>query len=318
MNPRLEAYSRKLEESLSSHHRFPINLEWLVDLFKYKHISSLTTHLKRHFNEKIDYKRIPEGQNKRTWSYHITVDCFSRICHYCRHSERKIVAKYWLRKIIIIRRDAQAASNVSSSSSSCEDDDDEVQDDEDDDEEDDEDEEMIMDDEEEESEADETNEDDSQDSISSNSSSPNTSPENSPRYSPSPSSLPPQTLSPASLSALSHQTSHLSDMHYPLDWSYLKLRSYDIASLYHIGSIHTFHHHHHHCYIPSHNAFSSPCCNPQSSSSSYDVFCPSSEELDAREDYPMDTSFDTNAFLSIPDDADDEESPRSSSTDSDN
>jgi len=305
MNPRLEAYSRKLEDSLSSHHRFPINLEWLVDLFKYKHISSLTTHLKRHFNEKIDYKRIPEGQNKRTWSYHITVDCFSRICHYCRHSERKIVAKYWLRKIIIIRRDALACSPTTSTSCSDEEDDLDEEEEEDDDED------MMIMDEEEESEVDDTNDDDTQDSSSSSS----TSPENSPRYNNtplSPSSTPPPSLSQPPPSLMNH-----ADYHYSLDWSYLKLRSYDIASLYHLGSIHTFHHHHHHCYIPSHNSFSSPCCQAQAHNNNYELFRPC-EEMEGREDYPMDTSFDTNAFLSIPDDADDEESPRGSSTDSDN
>jgi len=301
MNSRLEAYSRKLEESLSSHHRFPINLEWLVDLFKYKHISSLTTHLKRHFNEKLDYKRVPEGQNKRTWSYHITVDCFSRICHYCRHSERKIVAKYWLRKIIIIRRDTQAITNTSSS---CSDEEDDVDVDEDDEEEDD----VRVVDEEEDSEMDETNDEDTPDSSSCSSS--NSSPENSPRY--------PHPASPTSPSSIpiSQPPPHLSDTHYPLDWSYLKLRTYDVASLYHLGSIHTFHHHHHHCYIPSHNTYSSPCCNPQPLHNNHELFRPS-EEQDPREDYPMDTSFDTNAFLSIPDDADDEQSPRYS-TDSEN
>jgi len=311
---RLEQYSRKLEESLSSHHRFPINLEWLVDLFKYKHISSLTTHLKRHFMEKIDYKRIPEGQNKRTWSYHITIDCFSRICHYCRHSERKIVAKYWLRKILIIRRDALAHSPSASSASSSSADEEDEEDDERDDEED----EDPMEDEEEESEDEDSSPEDTTDEST---------PENSPRYHVNPAngslSLSTSSSQPSVMNPMTITIPSASDFQYPLDWSYLKLRSYDIASLYHLGSIHTFHHHHHHCYIPSHQSYSSPCCSSQLLSQhqafsfhNHELFRPV-EEGEAREDYPMDTSFDTNAFLSIPDDAGDDESPRSS-TDSDN
>lgn len=79
-------HAKKLEQALRSHERFPINLEWMVDVFKYppisiqqmksallweyrclhcsrltfdksryKHISSLTTHLKRHFKMSIHY-----------------------------------------------------------------------------------------------------------------------------------------------------------------------------------------------------------------------------------------------------------------------
>jgi len=306
MNSRLEAYSRKLEESLSSHHRFPINLEWLVDLFKYKHISSLTTHLKRHFMEKADYKRIPEGQNKRTWSYHITIDCFSRICHYCRHTERKIVAKHWLKKISVIRRDALASPTSSSCSASEEDEKEEEEDDEE------EEEPEEMDEEEDEEEVDETAEEEVDESSSCS-----TSPENSPRYHHSPltSSLSPSLNQPTMLNTMTVQIPS-SDIHYSLDWSYLKLRSYDITSLYHL---HPFHHHH--CYIPSHQSYSSSSSQSQvlsphqafsfSNSEFFRPASPSSPSSPTREDFPIDSSFDTNAFLSIPDDGD--FSPRSGS-----
>ena len=49
--------------AFESTNRFPIDLEWMVDLFKYKHISSLTTHLKRHFREKREYEKKPEGEH---------------------------------------------------------------------------------------------------------------------------------------------------------------------------------------------------------------------------------------------------------------
>lgn len=61
-----------LEQAFFSREKFPINLEWMVDVFqyltldltrsgnpfsvtecRYKHISSLTTHLKRHFKASI-------------------------------------------------------------------------------------------------------------------------------------------------------------------------------------------------------------------------------------------------------------------------
>jgi len=267
MNPRLEAYSRKLEESLCSNHRFPINLEWLVDLFKYKHISSLTTHLKRHFLEKTDYKRIPEGQNKRTWSYHITVDCFMRICHYCRHSERKIVAKYWLRKANGSKRDSLSSPSCSPSASEEDERDEENEDEE-------EEQEIIEGD-------DETEEDTTGDEDQDDGNSTSTSPENSPRNS----------LSPSQPTILNTMTVQIppSDLPYSLDWSYLKLRSYDIASLYHL---HPFHYVSHPSCCGSHQALSI---------ASYELFNPSSPSSPSREDFVPDTSFDTNAFLSIPD-----------------
>jgi hypothetical protein len=99
MNTRAESYRRKLLYALESRHPFPIDLEWLVELFKYKHISSLHTHLKRHFREGREYTKHVEPQNKKAWSYHISVECFRRICYFGRHSERKVVAKYWLKKL---------------------------------------------------------------------------------------------------------------------------------------------------------------------------------------------------------------------------
>lgn len=63
---------------------YPINLKWMVDILKYKHISSLTTHLKRHFNEDEDYKRYPDAQNKRNWTYFISlkyVCLFVNVCY---------------------------------------------------------------------------------------------------------------------------------------------------------------------------------------------------------------------------------------------
>lgn len=91
-------HTRKLEQALKSHQRFPVNLEWMVDVFKYKHISSLTTHLKRHFKLNVHYKRFSQEQNKRVWTYFITVDCFIGICEYVRHAARKKIATVWLKK----------------------------------------------------------------------------------------------------------------------------------------------------------------------------------------------------------------------------
>jgi len=92
-------HTKKLEQALRSNERFPINLEWMVDVFKYKHISSLTTHLKRHFKMNVHYKRFAQEQNKRVWTYFITVDCFIGICEYVRHAARKKIANVWLRKV---------------------------------------------------------------------------------------------------------------------------------------------------------------------------------------------------------------------------
>jgi hypothetical protein len=92
-------HAKKLEQALRSHERFPVNLEWMVDVFKYKHISSLTTHLKRHFKMNVHYKRFAQEQNKRVWTYFISVDCFIGICEYVRHAARKKIANLWLRKV---------------------------------------------------------------------------------------------------------------------------------------------------------------------------------------------------------------------------
>jgi hypothetical protein len=92
-------HAKKLEQALRSHERFPINLEWMVDVFKYKHISSLTTHLKRHFKMNVHYKRFAQEQNKRVWTYFISVECFIGICEYVRHAARKKIANVWLRKV---------------------------------------------------------------------------------------------------------------------------------------------------------------------------------------------------------------------------
>jgi len=89
---------RQLLESFQSKERFPINLEWLVIPMKYKHISSLTTHLKRHFFEGVDYEKYKEeahGQ-RTTWVYYVTTKCFRGICNYCRHSDRKKIAQHLL------------------------------------------------------------------------------------------------------------------------------------------------------------------------------------------------------------------------------
>eukprot|EP00026_Physarum_polycephalum_P007148 Phypoly_transcript_07204.p1 GENE.Phypoly_transcript_07204~~Phypoly_transcript_07204.p1 ORF type:complete len:451 (+),score=100.14 Phypoly_transcript_07204:16-1368(+) len=99
ISPMQALHTKKLEQGLRSNERFPINLEWMVDVFKYKHISSLTTHLKRHFKINVHYKRFAQEQNKRVWTYFITVDCFIGICEYVRHAARKKIANVWLRKV---------------------------------------------------------------------------------------------------------------------------------------------------------------------------------------------------------------------------
>jgi len=89
---------RQLLEAFESTEPYPINLEWLVIPMKYKHISSLTTHLKRHFSEGVDYVKYKEeahGQ-RTTWVYYVSTKCFRGICNYCRHSDRKKVAQHLL------------------------------------------------------------------------------------------------------------------------------------------------------------------------------------------------------------------------------
>jgi len=88
-----------LEEALSSQDPYPINLDWLVPLLHYKHISSLTTHLKRHFEKEVDYKKCSVGGGVRAYTYQITVKCFKKICTKARHASRKQVAIYWIKMI---------------------------------------------------------------------------------------------------------------------------------------------------------------------------------------------------------------------------
>jgi len=87
--------SEKLLQALISTQAFPINLAWIVPLLQYKHISSLTTHLKRHFKKDLDYQKLTSGS--RTHTYFISVECFRGICNYARHSERRTLAQYWLK-----------------------------------------------------------------------------------------------------------------------------------------------------------------------------------------------------------------------------
>jgi len=47
----------------------------------------------------VHYKRYAQEQNKRVWTYYITVDCFIGICEYVRHAARKKIATHWLRKV---------------------------------------------------------------------------------------------------------------------------------------------------------------------------------------------------------------------------
>jgi hypothetical protein len=87
ISPMQALHTKKLEQALRSNERFPINLEWMVDVFKYpsclhmccmqrqyyfsdyltvcryKHISSLTTHLKRHFKMSIHLFIMPTWLN---------------------------------------------------------------------------------------------------------------------------------------------------------------------------------------------------------------------------------------------------------------
>jgi len=89
---------RLLEKALTSSEKYPINLEWMVGIFGYKHISSLITHLKRHARKDIDYKKRSPLANARVYDYFITIDCFNTICGKARHESRKKVAQYWLAK----------------------------------------------------------------------------------------------------------------------------------------------------------------------------------------------------------------------------
>jgi len=86
-----------IENALRSSEKFPINLEWMVLPFGYKHISSLVTHLKRHGRKDKDFLKTSEGEN-RQFQYFITINCFITICGKARHSNRKEVAKYWLKQ----------------------------------------------------------------------------------------------------------------------------------------------------------------------------------------------------------------------------
>eukprot|EP01110_Echinostelium_bisporum_P013384 TRINITY_DN9016_c0_g1_i1.p1 TRINITY_DN9016_c0_g1~~TRINITY_DN9016_c0_g1_i1.p1 ORF type:complete len:270 (+),score=49.74 TRINITY_DN9016_c0_g1_i1:61-870(+) len=96
-----------LEFALRSTDPYPINLESLVDLLKYKHISSLTTHLKRHFRKDTDYKKYHQIRNKRQICvYYISVDCFKKICGFCRHSARKDIAQHLLNDIVSHKEDS--------------------------------------------------------------------------------------------------------------------------------------------------------------------------------------------------------------------
>jgi hypothetical protein len=88
-----------LEDALSSLDPYPINLDWLVPLLHYKHISSLTTHLKRHFEKDVDYKKCSVGGGVRAYTYQITIKCFKMICTKARHASRKQVAIYWIKVI---------------------------------------------------------------------------------------------------------------------------------------------------------------------------------------------------------------------------
>lgn len=112
-------HAKKLEQALRSHERFPINLEWMVDVFKYKHISSLTTHLKRHFKMNVHYKRFAQEQNKRVWTYFISVECFIGICEYVRHAARKKIANVWLRKVGIKGGSRRTARDYEDDVPSC-------------------------------------------------------------------------------------------------------------------------------------------------------------------------------------------------------
>lgn len=45
----------------------------------------------------VHYKRFAQEQNKRVWTYYISVDCFIGICEYVRHAARKKIANLWVR-----------------------------------------------------------------------------------------------------------------------------------------------------------------------------------------------------------------------------
>jgi len=90
--------SEQLLQSLSSTEPFPINLAWIVPLLSYKHISSLTTHLKRHFEQDEHFQKYSSG-GARTHTYKISIYCFREICQYARHSQRRALAQYWIKVI---------------------------------------------------------------------------------------------------------------------------------------------------------------------------------------------------------------------------
>ena len=85
-------------QALSSAEPFPINLAWIVPLLSYKHISSLTTHLKRHFEQDEHFQKYSSG-GARTHTYKISIYCFREICQYARHSQRRALAQYWIKVI---------------------------------------------------------------------------------------------------------------------------------------------------------------------------------------------------------------------------
>lgn len=90
--------SEQLLHALSSTEPFPINLAWIVPLLSYKHISSLTTHLKRHFEQDEHFQKYSSG-GARTHTYKISIYCFREICQYARHSQRRQLAQYWIKVI---------------------------------------------------------------------------------------------------------------------------------------------------------------------------------------------------------------------------
>jgi hypothetical protein len=90
--------SEQLLQALSSTEPFPINLAWIVPLLSYKHISSLTTHLKRHFEQDEHFQKYSSG-GARTHTYKISIYCFREICQYARHSQRRALAQYWIKVI---------------------------------------------------------------------------------------------------------------------------------------------------------------------------------------------------------------------------
>lgn len=90
--------SGQLMQALASADPFPINLAWIVPLLNYKHISSLTTHLKRHFEKDEHFQKYSSG-GARTHTYRISIFCFREICQFARHSQRRTLAQYWVKVI---------------------------------------------------------------------------------------------------------------------------------------------------------------------------------------------------------------------------